>query len=113
MHHNTDTEPDLPGEAAVQYGDEEALGSVEGREEISQEERWSRQEHQARRPCDALQEEQRQGAHCPSPGDTRVTFLHHSDELVKQKFTSAREFFIIFSWAAKLKLSYFTRQLKS
>lgn len=48
------TETDLPGEGAVQYGDEEGLGGVEGGEEVSQEERWSRQEHQARRPGDAL-----------------------------------------------------------
>lgn len=42
------TETDLPGKGAVQYGDEQGLGSVEGREEVSQEERRSRQEHQAR-----------------------------------------------------------------
>lgn len=52
-------------------GDEEALGGVEGGEEVRQEERRSREEHQARGPGDALQEEQRQGAHRPCPGDTR------------------------------------------
>lgn len=36
------TDTDLPGEAAVQYADKKSLGSVEGREEVSQEERWSR-----------------------------------------------------------------------
>lgn len=65
------TETDLPGEGAVQYGDEEGLGGVEGGEEVSQEERRRRQEHQARGPGDALQEEQRQGAHRPRPGDPR------------------------------------------
>lgn len=53
----------------MQYGDEEGLRRVEGGEEVSQEESGSRQEHQARRPVDALQEEQRQGAHRPRPGD--------------------------------------------
>lgn len=53
----------------MQYGDEEGLGRVERGEEVSQEESGSRQEHQARRPVDALQEEQRQGTHCPRPGD--------------------------------------------
>ena len=55
----------------MQYGDEEGLGRVEGGEEVSQEERRSRQEHQARGPGDALQEEQRQGAHRPRSADTR------------------------------------------
>jgi len=40
-------ETDLPGQGAVQYGDEEALGGVEGGEDVSQEERRSTQEHQA------------------------------------------------------------------
>lgn len=38
---------DLPGKGAVQDGDEEGLGCVEGGEKVSQEEGRSRQEHQA------------------------------------------------------------------
>lgn len=41
------SEADLPGEGAVQDGDEEALGCIKGGEEISQEERGRGQEHQA------------------------------------------------------------------
>jgi len=41
------TDTDLPGKGAVQYGDEEALGRVEGGEEVSQQQRRSTQEHQA------------------------------------------------------------------
>lgn len=70
-NNNKNPETDLPGKGAVQYGDEEALGSVEGGEQVSQEERRSRQKHQARGPCDALQKEQCQGANRPRPGDTR------------------------------------------
>lgn len=68
-----DTDTDLPGKGAVQDGDEKGLGCVEGGEEVSQEERRSRQEHQARGPGDALQEEQRQGAHRPRSGDARLS----------------------------------------
>lgn len=64
---------DLPGEGAVQDGDEEGLRRVEGGEEVSQEEGRSRQEHEARGPGDALQEEQRQGAHRPRPGGATGT----------------------------------------
>lgn len=70
------TETHLPGKGAVQYGDEEGLGRVEGGEEVSQEERRSREEHQARGPGDALQEEQRQGAHRPRPEDSRTRDKH-------------------------------------
>lgn len=93
LHNNTCTETDLPGEGAMQYGDEEALGCVEGREEIRQEERRSRQEHQARGPVDTLQEQQCQRAHCPCSGDisggeqeiNRICFF--SDRQVQQAFT--------------------------
>lgn len=57
----------------MQDGDEEGLRRVEGGEEVSQEEGRSRQEHEARGPGDALQEEQRQGAHRPRPGDATGT----------------------------------------
>lgn len=79
------TETHLPGKGAVQYGDEEGLGRVEGGEEVSQEERRSGEEHQARGPGDALQEEQRQGAHRPRSVDsrtrnkTRFTFILKSN----------------------------------
>lgn len=58
----------LPGQRAVQDGDEQGLRRVERGEEVGQQQRRSRQEHEARRPGDALQEEQRQGAHRPRPG---------------------------------------------
>lgn len=59
----------LPGQRAVQDGDEQGLRRVERGEEVGQQQRRSRQEHEARRPGDALQEEQRQGAHRPRPAD--------------------------------------------
>lgn len=51
----------------MEDGDEEHLGCVEGGEEVSQQERRTRQEHQARGPGDAQQEEESQGAHGPGP----------------------------------------------
>lgn len=79
----------------MQYGDEEALGSVEGGEEVSQEERRSRQEHQAWRPGDTLQEKQRQGAHRPRPGGWRnkINYILNSFWQVQQEFAYVRDLF--------------------
>lgn len=68
------TEADLPGECAVKYGDKKCLGRVERGEEVRQKQRRSRQEHEARRPGDAQQEEQCQGAHGPRSGETTENY---------------------------------------
>lgn len=84
------TETDLPGEGAVQDGDEEGLGRVEGGEEVSQQEGRSRQEHQARGPGDALEEEQRQGAHRPRPGDAGRSRTRSKSQSIFTQFRTPR-----------------------
>lgn len=76
----------------MQYGDEEALGGVQGGEEVGQDERRSAQEHQARGPGDALQEEQRQGAHRPRPGN-HISFSFLTTRVHSPKSVSNGIFF--------------------
>lgn len=80
----------------MQDGDEEGLGRVEGGEEVSQQERRSRQEHQARGPGDALKEEQRQGAHRPRPGDAGGSRTRSTSYFIFTQFCSPRSVLVLF-----------------